>query len=76
MCHALIPDTGTEIGSGNRQICAVCHEGGQSGSIRKIRKRQTDEGVRCLECHGGFGPLVGASEVVCRICHSSHIGGP
>ncbi len=79
VCHGFIPDLGVVIGSGNRQICRLCHEGGKSGGIQKIHKKHTDKGASCLECHGGVrpqvdvvdGPPVGSARNVCRICHSN-----
>ncbi len=77
VCHGFIPDAGVEIGSGNRDLCLLCHERPRSGSLRKIHKKHTDKGVSCLECHGGArppvdvvdGPPVGGATRVCDVCH-------
>lgn len=79
VCHGFVPDVGTAIGSGNRNACDVCHDSGvQNTGLRRIHREMTDEGVSCLECHGGTrppidvvaGPPVGNATVVCDICHS------
>ncbi len=78
VCHGFIPDVGTEIGSGNREICHLCHRTSEdSASIRELHQEMVPEGLSCLECHGGErppidvfpGPVVGNSTVVCEICH-------
>jgi hypothetical protein len=86
VCHGFTPDTGVRIGSGNRDSCALCHQGGKSGDIEKIHKKHTkkglnkrnNKGLSCTECHAGerppvdvvFGLPVGNADVVCQICHS------
>ena len=80
VCHGFIPDLGTEVGSGNRQICEVCHGPSQSGGVQQIHRRHASAGLSCLECHGDerppvdvvIAPPVGSSEHVCRICHSNY----
>ena len=77
VCHGFIPDMGTVIGSGNRDLCGLCHVSA-SGSIRGIHQTHTQGGLSCLECHGDerppvdtvFGPPVGGASIICEICHS------
>ncbi len=83
VCHGFIPDAGVRIGSGDRNVCRLCHAGGKNGSIRSIHKRHTKDGVSCLECHNGqrpavdvvHGPPVGNATVVCVLCHGDKSGG-
>jgi hypothetical protein len=77
VCHGFIPDSGVRIGSGNRDLCRVCHAGGKTGSIEKIHSNHTKSGMSCLECHSGRRPPVdtrpgspvGGAQTVCEICH-------
>ena len=78
VCHGFIPDVGTQIGSGNRESCRLCHVSyGVGSAITTIHREMVTEGMSCLECHGGKrppidvfpGPPVGNSTVVCQICH-------
>jgi hypothetical protein len=77
-CHGFVPDTGVEIGSGNRDNCKVCHSSTYSTGITTIHKNMVPKGVSCLECHVDGRPLVdvvpgipvGNAEHVCEICHS------
>ncbi len=79
VCHGSIPDTGVEIGSGNRDVCHLCHVGGKNGDVKTIHRKHTKEGLSCLECHGGVrppvdvvdGPPVGGASNVCDLCHNS-----
>ncbi len=78
VCHGFIPDAGTQIGSGSRLVCTICHERPRNDSIRTIHKKHASKGLSCLECHNGerpavdvaFGPLVGGAAVVCDVCHN------
>ncbi|MFQ6008864.1 MAG: cytochrome c3 family protein, partial [Candidatus Zixiibacteriota bacterium] len=58
VCHGFIPDTGTEIGSGSRAICNVCHEGGRNASVERIHEKHVPMGLSCLECHNDERPPV------------------
>lgn len=79
VCHGGIPDTGVQIGSGDRQVCAVCHTPGSvsTASSTSFHMVHASRGLSCLECHGGQRPAidvtagspVGSSTVVCQVCH-------
>ncbi len=78
VCHGFTPDVGTEVGSGNRDICLVCHTG-SSGNLDQIHNPHTRRGLSCLECHGDERPPVdvvpgdpvGGTTQVCQLCHGS-----
>jgi hypothetical protein len=79
VCHGFIPDVGTEIGSGNREICHLCHGSAYDGTaVTDLHKKMVPKGVSCLECHGDTRPPVdvfpgtpvGNATVVCDICHT------
>ncbi len=78
VCHGFIPDLGTEIGSGERAICRLCHDRSEDRiRITEVHKEMVPEGLSCLECHGDVRPPidafpgdpVGNAAVVCEICH-------
>jgi hypothetical protein len=82
VCHGFIPDLGVVIGSGNRDICQLCHSG-HNASLRTIHERHTERAdLSCLECHGGTRPpidaysgsAVGGSSRVCDLCHGNESG--
>ncbi|MDQ7062934.1 MAG: cytochrome c3 family protein [candidate division KSB1 bacterium] len=78
VCHGFIPNTGTAIGSDNRDVCAICHVGGKNDAVQSIHKRHVPKGLSCLECHNGSRPPVdvtdgapvGNARNVCQACHS------
>jgi len=81
VCHGFIPDRGTVIGSGSRDICATCHSNGEDLRTRstEFHKKHISEGLSCLECHGGEHPPVdvfngvpvGGATNVCQVCHEN-----
>lgn len=79
VCHGFIPNTGTAIGSGNRDVCAICHAGGKNDSVDSIHRRHVPEGLSCLECHNDSRPPVdvtdgapvGNASNVCQVCHTN-----
>ncbi|MEW6745466.1 MAG: cytochrome c3 family protein [Planctomycetota bacterium] len=85
VCHGFIPDVGTEVGSGNRQICAVCHDPSTYEGVGQtyFHKKHVRESLSCLECHGDErppvdivdGPPVGDSTRVCQTCHKDQFTG-
>lgn len=79
VCHGFIPDMGTAIGSGSREICRLCHDTYRDWTrITTIHKEMVPAGLSCLECHGDARPpidvfpgaSVGDATVVCDICHT------
>jgi len=80
VCHGSIPDVGTQIGSGTRDICYVCHSNPELGTTSTdFHEKHARKGLNCYECHAGqrpavdvvSGPLVGSSAHVCDVCHDN-----
>jgi len=78
VCHGFIPDMGTDIGSGSREICRLCHDEPVDGiRITTLHREMVPAGLSCLECHGDARPPidvipvapVGDAGTVCEICH-------
>lgn len=85
VCHGSIPDVGLTIGTGDRGVCDLCHAPGSKGnpSIASLHYAHPNRGLSCMECHNGerppidvaTGPAIGASTVVCQVCHGPSASG-